>query len=37
MLVRDTDRGQELMTQIENLNRLLFAYRSGIIKEAGRK
>jgi fructose-1,6-bisphosphatase-3 len=33
MLVRDTDRGHELETQIENLNRLLFAYRSGIIKE----
>jgi fructose-1,6-bisphosphatase-3 len=36
MLVRDTDRGRELVTQIENLNRLLFAYRSGVIKEKAR-
>lgn len=33
MLVRDTDRGHELQEQIENLQRLLVAYRHGIIKE----
>jgi len=33
MLVRDTDRGQELVQQIENLQRLLMAYRHGVIKE----
>lgn len=33
MLVRDTDRGKELMMQIENLQKLLKAYRHGIIKE----
>jgi fructose-1,6-bisphosphatase-3 len=31
--VRDTDKGAELQTQIEELTRLLFAYRHGIIKE----
>lgn len=33
MLVRDTDRGRELQQQIDNLERLLLAYRHGIIKE----
>lgn len=33
MLVRDTDRGQELVLQIKNLQKLLMAYRHGIIKE----
>ena len=33
MLVRDTDRGQELVEQIKNLQKLLMAYRHGIIKE----
>lgn len=33
MLVRDTDRGQELVQQIKNLQKLLMAYRHGIIKE----
>ena len=33
MLVRDTDRGQELIEQVNNLQKLLLAYRSGLIKE----
>ena len=33
MLVRDTDRGKELQQQINNLQKLLLAYRHGIIKE----
>ncbi len=33
MLVRDTDQGRELQTQIENLQKLLVAYKHGIIKE----
>ncbi|MCQ2214580.1 MAG: fructose-1,6-bisphosphatase [Bacteroidales bacterium] len=33
MLVRDTDRGRELAEQIGNLQRLLVAYRNGLIKE----
>ncbi len=33
MLVADTDKGQELRLQIEDLKRLLYAYRHGIIKE----
>lgn len=33
MLVRDTDRGQELIEQVHNLQKLVLAYRNGIIKE----
>jgi len=33
MLVADTDKGLELRSQIEDLKRLLYAYRHGIIKE----
>lgn len=33
MLVRDTDRGRELQSQIDNLRKLLVAYRQGVIKE----
>lgn len=33
MHVRDTDRGKELQEQINNLQKLLIAYRHGIIKE----
>lgn len=33
MLVRDTDRGKDLQLQIENLRKLLMAYRQGVIKE----
>ena len=33
MLVRDTDRGHELEEQIYNLQKLLMAYRHGVIKE----
>ena len=33
MLVADTDKGDELRTQIEDLKGLLYAYRHGIIKE----
>ena len=32
-MVKDTDRGRELMTQIDDLNKLLAAYRTGFIKE----
>ena len=33
VLVKDTDKGKELRTQIEDLKKLLVAYRIGIIKE----
>lgn len=33
MMVKDTDKGDELTTQIGNLQKLLFAYRHGILKE----
>ncbi len=33
MLVRDTDRGKELLRQVESLKNLLIAYQNGIIKE----
>lgn len=33
MMVKDTDKGTELMQQIADLNRLLDAFRSGAIKE----
>ena len=33
MLVADTDKGNELRTQIDELKDLLYAYRHGIIKE----
>jgi len=33
MLVADTDMGDELRSQIEDLRQLLYAYRHGIIKE----
>lgn len=33
MLVRNTDRGCELQTQVDNLERLLQAYREGLVKE----
>ena len=31
--VKDTDKGEQLRSQIEELSQLLFAYRHGIIKE----
>lgn len=34
MLVRDTDRGRELLAQVDNLEKLLQAYRCGLIKES---
>ncbi len=34
MLIRDTDRGKELMVQTENLRELIMAYRQGLIKES---
>lgn len=37
MLVADTDIGQELRKQIEDLQELLYAYRHGYIKESERK
>jgi len=33
MMVRDTDRGRELVEQVENLQKLLVAYSTGLIKE----
>lgn len=33
MLVADTDKGEELRNQIEELKKLLYAYRHGFIKE----
>lgn len=33
MLVADTDKGQELRNQVEDLEELLYAYRHGYIKE----
>lgn len=33
MMVKDTDKGAELSIQIEDLKKLLVAYRTGIIKE----
>lgn len=33
MMVKDTDKGRELRTQIEDLKKLLVAYRTGLIKE----
>ena len=35
--VRDTDKGRELLAQIEELKELLYAYRHGILKERARK
>ena len=32
MLVRDTDKGRELQSQINELRELLYAYRHGMIK-----
>lgn len=33
VMVKDTDKGEELKIQIEDLKKLLFAYRTGILKE----
>ena len=33
MMVKDTDKGRELVTQINDLKKLLLAYRMGLIKE----
>ena len=33
MMVKDTDKGKELITQINDLKKLLVAYRNGLIKE----
>lgn len=33
MMVKDTDKGKELATQIQDLKKLLVAYRTGMIKE----
>ena len=35
MMVKDTDKGRELTVQINDLKKLLTAYRSGIIQERG--
>ena len=37
MRVRDTDKGKELLGQIDELTELLYAYRHGIIKERTKK
>ena len=34
MMVKDTDKGRELKIQIEDLKKLLVAYRTGVIKES---
>jgi len=36
MMVRDTDKGRELIEQIKDLKKLLVAYRKGFIKEKSR-
>jgi len=36
LLVRDTDKGRTILTQIEELKELLYAYRHGLIKEKRR-
>ncbi len=33
MMVKDTDKGRDLIKQVENLKKLLLAYRIGLIKE----
>jgi fructose-1,6-bisphosphatase-3 len=33
MLVADTDKGDHLRSQIDDLRELLYAYRHGILKE----
>ena len=33
MMVKDTDRGKELMAQVQDLKKLLVAYQMGLIKE----
>ena len=33
ILIKDTDRGKELLQQVENLKALIFAYKTGMIKE----
>ena len=33
MMVKDTDQGKILVTQIQDLKKLLVAYRTGLIKE----
>ena len=33
MMVKDTDKGRDLIKQIEDLKKLLVAYRIGLIKE----
>lgn len=35
MMVKDTDKGRELMVQIEDLKKLLVAYQNGIIEVKG--
>lgn len=37
VMVKDTDLGRELQKQIDDLKKLLFAYRGGFIKEKERK
>ena len=36
MLVADTDKGEDLKHQVEDLKKLLYAYRHGILKERRR-
>lgn len=37
MRVRDTDKGRELQSQIDELTQLLYAYRHGIVKERDKR
>lgn len=35
-MVKDTDKGADLQSQIKDLEKLLYAYRNGLIKEKER-
>ena len=35
--VKDTDKGRQLQTQIDELRQLLYAYRHGILKENSKR
>ena len=35
-MVKDTDKGADLQSQIKDLGKLLYAYRNGLIKEKER-
>ena len=35
--VKDTDKGRQLQTQIDELRQLLYSYRHGILKENSKR